>query len=158
MLRVLLILWLSCSVGTALAVVGSTAPLPFLSWTPVGSKPSLRQCSETDGPVTRLRGGCASGFGALMDDAKTWNPILLALIGTTFGWFMTALGSAMVVVHKLGLSESSYRKARSPKPRLPPRPLLLLRCREHGSGPLYSDARFHARRLWWRHDRSLGGP
>lgn len=45
-----------------------------------------------------------------MDNAKTWNPILLALIGTTFGWFMTALGSAMVVVHKLGLSESSYRK------------------------------------------------
>jgi len=32
------------------------------------------------------------------------------LIGTTFGWFMTALGSAMVVVHGLGLNEAAYRK------------------------------------------------
>ena len=63
-----------------------------------------------DGPVARLRGGCANGFSAILEDAKTWNPILLAFIGTSFGWFMTALGSAAVIVHGLGLSEASYRK------------------------------------------------
>ena len=105
------LLWsfLLCSVGTAHLVVGTAAPLSWMS----GPKPPLlRQCSALDGPVARLRGGCASGFSAYIEDAMTWNPILLALIGTTFGWFMTALGSAMVVVHGLGLSEVSYRKAR----------------------------------------------
>ena len=105
-------LWLSCSLGTAHLVVGTAAPLSGLPWMSGPKPPLLRQCSEKDGPVTRLRGGCVSGFSALIDDAKTWNPILLALIGTTFGWFMTALGSAMVVVHGLGLNEAAYRKAR----------------------------------------------
>ena len=80
-------------------VVGTAAPM---SWMSSPKPPLLRQCSALDGPVARLRGGCASGFSAYIEDAMTWNPILLALIGTTFGWFMTALGSAMVVVHGLG--------------------------------------------------------
>ena len=111
MQRSTFLLWsfLLCSVGTAHLVVGTAAPLSWMS----GPKPPLlRQCSALDGPVARLRGGCASGFSAYIEDAMTWNPILLALIGTTFGWLMTALGSAMVVVHGLGLSEVSYRKAR----------------------------------------------
>ena len=77
---------------------------------PTSPAPALRQCNEADGPVARLRGGCANGFSAILEDAKTWNPILLAFIGTSFGWFMTALGSAAVIVHGLGLSEASYRK------------------------------------------------
>ena len=111
---------LLCSVGTAHLVVGS-APLSWMS----GPKPPLlRECSALDGPVARLRGGCASGFSSYIEDAKTWNPILLALIGTTFGWFMTALGSALVVVHGLGLSEVRYRKVRSTghRPAAPPPP------------------------------------
>ena len=77
---------------------------------PTSPAPALRQCNEADDPVARLRGGCAHGFSAILEDAKTWNPILLAFIGTSFGWFMTALGSAAVIVHGLGLSEASYRK------------------------------------------------
>ena len=102
-------------------VVGTAAPM---SWMSSPKPPLLRQCSALDGPVARLRGGCASGLSGYIDNAKTWNPILLALIGTTFGWFMTALGSAMVVVHGLGLSEVAYRKARltRPSPRRPRRP------------------------------------
>ena len=78
-----------------------------------------RQCSESDDPALRLRGGgCApvGGLTGLLRDARSWNPILLAFIGTSFGWLMTALGSAAVVVHSFGLSEASYRKA-------PPLPL-----------------------------------
>ena len=117
-------------------VVGTAAPM---SWMSSPKPPLLRQCSALDGPVARLRGGCASGLSGYIDNAKTWNPILLALIGTTFGWFMTALGSAMVVVHGLGLSEVSYRKARltRPPPRRPRRPCrpLLPRHRERDAAP-----------------------
>ena len=128
------LLWslLLCSVGTAHLVAGS-APLSWMS----GPKPPLlRECSALDGPVARLRGGCASGFSSYIEDAKTWNPILLALIGTSFGWLMTALGSAVVVVHGLGLSDLSYRKVRSTAHRpaartRPPRP----RHREPGAAP-----------------------
>ena len=118
------LLWslLLCSVGTAHLLAGS-APLSWMS----GPKPPLlRECSALDGPVARLRGGCASGFSSYIEDAKTWNPILLALIGTSFGWLMTALGSAVVAVHGLGLSDLSYRKVRStahrPAARTPPPP------------------------------------
>ena len=43
-------------------------------------------------------------------DLADMHPVLLALLGTSFGWFMTALGSAAVVIHKLGLDEKTYRK------------------------------------------------
>ena len=36
--------------------------------------------------------------------------MLLGFLGTSFGWFMTALGSAAVIIHRLGLPESTYRK------------------------------------------------
>ncbi len=64
----------------------------------------------------RLRGGAAcADSGALtcptlFSEMKTWHPVLLALLGTSFGWFMTALGSAAVVVHRLGLPDKTYRK------------------------------------------------
>ena len=68
-------------------------------------------CVDTD--VARLRGGLcvpAEGSGSLLAGLHTWHPVLLALLGTGFGWFMTALGSAAVVIHRLGLPEAQYRK------------------------------------------------
>ena len=41
---------------------------------------------------------------------KEWHPVLLAFLGTSFGWLMTALGSASVIVHRLDLPEATYRK------------------------------------------------
>ena len=43
-------------------------------------------------------------------EVRAWHPVLLALLGTGFGWFMTALGSAAVLIHRLGLDEAMYRK------------------------------------------------
>ena len=36
--------------------------------------------------------------------------MLLALLGTSFGWFMTALGAAAVIIKRLGLPEPLFRK------------------------------------------------
>ena len=46
----------------------------------------------------------------MLDGVKDWHPVFLAFLGTSFGWLMTALGAAGVVIHKFGFSESTYRK------------------------------------------------
>ena len=38
-----------------------------------------------------MAGTCES---AALREVKEWHPVLLALLGTSFGWFMTALGAA----------------------------------------------------------------
>ena len=69
-----------------------------------------RTCDAGEAPL-RLRGGAASCEPAsLVERAKTWHPVLLALLGTSFGWFMTALGSAAVIINMLGLKEEQYRR------------------------------------------------
>ena len=60
--------------------------------------------------LSRLRGGNACRVLPPLSEVRTWHPVLLALLGTSFGWFMTALGSAAVVIQKLGLDERLYRK------------------------------------------------
>jgi hypothetical protein len=70
--------------------------------------PPLQSCANPR--HTRLRGGdCIPSEGAL-DALKDWHPVLLALLGTCFGWFMTALGAACVVIKRLGLPEELFRK------------------------------------------------
>jgi len=79
--------------------------------TPRGPPGTPPVCMDTDA-TARLRGGAcvpAEGEG-LLASLQTWHPVLLALLGTGFGWFMTALGSAAVVIHRLGLPEAQYRK------------------------------------------------
>ena len=99
-----------CFCVTTAAHFGAVAPaITASSWWGGSDSTALRQCKESDSPALRLRGGCASP-GGLLEDLRTWNPILLAFIGTSFGWLMTALGSAAVIVHKLGVSEQAYRK------------------------------------------------
>lgn len=65
----------------------------------------------------RLRGGGGAGCPSSAAPPSTffsgiseWHPVLLAFLGTSFGWFMTALGSAAVVLHQFGLPERTYRK------------------------------------------------
>jgi ZIP family zinc transporter len=73
-----------------------------------------QQCSWGASLAARLRGGSCEVAPAeepsLFGRVQTWHPVLLALLGTTFGWFMTALGAAGVVIHQLGLAEKEYRK------------------------------------------------
>lgn len=68
------------------------------------------QCSTVEPvaptPWWDLRGGVS----VTVESAREWHPVLLAFLGTSFGWLMTALGSAAVVIHRLGLPESAYRK------------------------------------------------
>ena len=71
--------------------------------------------ARTNTPWWQLRGGngpaCpppAAPFS--LESMRTMHPVLLAFLGTSFGWFMTALGSAAVIVHKFGLDEKMYRK------------------------------------------------
>ena len=83
--------------------------------------PLQKTCSAFDHAAARLRGGVcmagtsaglapATGYAAMLDEIKTWHPVMLGFLGTCFGWFMTALGSAAVVIHHLGLPEDTYRK------------------------------------------------
>lgn len=81
----------------------------------------VQQCLDKS-PLAKLRGGTcvtegvdsslfeSSRFAAL----EAWHPVLLALLGTSFGWFMTALGAAAVVIKRLGLPEPIFRKEREP--------------------------------------------
>lgn len=80
-----------------------------------------RQCISSGDKVglwCRLRGGSGSCQACApsvpppfsFSQVREWHPVLLAFLGTSFGWFMTALGAAAVAIHKLGLSESTYRK------------------------------------------------
>ena len=55
-----------------------------------------------------LRGGASPPCPRV--PIKEWHPVLLAFLGTSFGWLMTALGSASVIVHRLDLPEATYRK------------------------------------------------
>ena len=87
-----------------------------------GAKPPLRpqQCVAgassavtTPRPWWQLRGGFSSPAPACPParvPLKDWHPVLLAFLGTSFGWFMTALGSAAVAIHRLNLPEKTYRK------------------------------------------------
>jgi hypothetical protein len=92
-------------------VVGGNKVSP----SPRGPAPPLQQqCSTLEHAVSRVRGGSCEPVeattGALFEELKGWHPVLLGFLGTSFGWFMTALGSAAVVVHHLGLPETAYRK------------------------------------------------
>jgi hypothetical protein len=78
---------------------------PSLQRTP---PPLTGECTSDD--IHRLRGGAFSAEDGMLGELRTWHPVLLALLGTGFGWFMTALGSAAVVIHKIGLGDRSYRK------------------------------------------------
>jgi zinc transporter 11 len=65
--------------------------------------------------ILGLRGGstgvpCPPPPTGLLESVKSWHPVLLAFMGTFFGWFMTALGSAAVAVHYVGLGEQDFRK------------------------------------------------
>lgn len=77
---------------------------------------SSRQCAEASATWwLTLRGGSAEACAAaaaptMAASIKQLHPVVLALLGTSFGWFMTALGSAAVVIERLGLSEAAYRK------------------------------------------------
>ena len=51
---------------------------------------------------------CASAQGVLTGEHAGMHPVLLALLGTSFGWFMTALGSAAVIIHRFGIKEKTY--------------------------------------------------
>ena len=83
------------------------------------SRPAIvlqRQC-DAAAALGELRGGGAAGCdpattaaAAVPTGIAAMHPVLLALLGTSFGWFMTALGSAAVVIHKLGLDENTYRR------------------------------------------------
>jgi hypothetical protein len=101
----------------SLAVATSTPPNAVksrLAATPV------QQCRDTS-PVAKLRGGTCVAEGGDSDRLtamEAWHPVLLALIGTSFGWFMTALGAAAVVIKRLGLPEPIFRKER--QTHLPP--------------------------------------
>ena len=92
-------------------------------FSPVAPALPHQQCivnpGTADGLWCRLRGGgdtceaCSPTAPippSFLNDVRDWHPVLLAFLGTSFGWFMTALGSAAVIIHKLGLSESTYRK------------------------------------------------
>ncbi|KAL1528945.1 hypothetical protein AB1Y20_010267 [Prymnesium parvum] len=79
--------------------------------------PALRHCSVLDHAAARLRGGACltepprlASEPPLSERMRTWHPVLLGLLGTCFGWFMTALGAATVVVHHLGLPDAVYRR------------------------------------------------
>ena len=88
------------------AVVGAGRPTPFsLSRTPPSASPTLPHCLESE---ARLRGGACGS--EMLASLESWDPIMLALLGTGFGWFMTALGSSIVVIHRFGLPERAYRK------------------------------------------------
>ncbi|EOD21988.1 hypothetical protein EMIHUDRAFT_352521 [Emiliania huxleyi CCMP1516] len=69
------------------------------------------QCFDTS-PAAKLRGGSIAGTceSAALREVKEWHPVLLALLGTSFGWFMTALGAAAVIIKRLGLPEPLFRK------------------------------------------------
>jgi len=90
--------------------VGCGADWPLRPSAKTPATPAPQTCAEGD--FQRLRGGdCALAtdlgrLGALSD----WHPVLLALLGTGFGWLMTALGSAAVVIHVLNIPERQYRK------------------------------------------------
>ena len=43
----------------------------------------------------------AGSAGSLLEEVKTWHPVLLGFLGTCFGWGTTALGSAGVIIHHL---------------------------------------------------------
>ena len=102
-----------------LAVAGLAAGGPFTPALPQQQQQCSSHQSAAENLWCRLRGG-GSCFDCtppapvapptLLSTVKTWHPVLLALLGTSFGWFMTALGSAATVIHKLGLSETTYRK------------------------------------------------
>ena len=103
-LRVLL-----CTALFLLAAAGPFSPaLPHQQCIMPGASASL---------WCRLRGGdaCATCTAppvppSMFGSVRSWHPVLLAFLGTSFGWFMTALGSAAVIVHQLGLSETTHRK------------------------------------------------
>ena len=72
-------------------------------------------CDAAQAPWWQLRGGatpCAApppkAFS--LESMRGMHPVLLALLGTSFGWFMTALGSAAVIIHRFGIKEKTYRK------------------------------------------------
>lgn len=124
--------------GAVLAAGRVATPWPWLAWWPCATHQSQHQSqnpppasathllwsarappqclllASLEGgaciPVSRCVRVCRAGEGGVLNELRTWHPVLLALLGTGFGWFMTALGSAAVVIKKLGLGERSYRK------------------------------------------------
>ena len=84
-----------------------------------GQSYSVSHCSAGRKPP-RPSGGppfsaCEEGAQAtlpppasLIESVKSWHPVLLAFLGTFFGWFMTALGSGAVVINYAGLGEQDF--------------------------------------------------
>ena len=72
--------------------------------------PPLQQCNDASWWITSLRGGAVPSCPPSPVPLREWHPVLLAFLGTSFGWFMTALGSAAVIIHRLALPETTYRK------------------------------------------------
>lgn len=93
---------------------------PTSSWAkpPTSPNPILRSsaaCAAANAAEQSwwltLRGGAAPPCPSPSPlPLQEWHPVLLAFLGTSFGWLMTALGSAAVVIHRLGLPETAYRK------------------------------------------------
>ena len=95
------------------------ASLPQLSANgrvgPHAPPPRLRHCSLLKHAPLRLRGGlCLLESPAAVEPptirAEMLHPVVLGLLGTCFGWLMTALGSAAVLIHRLRLPEAVYRR------------------------------------------------
>ena len=114
--RVLALAMMAPSLGP-IAVAAKPGPaIPAPAYGPLlrPTVPRAKQCTSAASPWwLTLRGGaapssCPTPTGSL--PLRDWHPVLLALLGTSFGWLMTALGSAAVVVHRLGLPDVTYRK------------------------------------------------
>ena len=109
--------WALVIVLLSLAASSGSAPSssrPVLQRQPHCSAEQEASKTEWWPSLLSLRGGSAGvpcpPPASLIEPVKSWHPVLLAFLGTFFGWFMTALGSAAVIIQRLNLPETAYRK------------------------------------------------
>ena len=101
---------LAVLVALLLVVSGGRPPTTKLR----GSQAPARTCTSEDSAALRLRGGCMAEVSRFsLQRLEESHPVVLAVLGTGFGWLMTALGAAAVVINRLGLAETLYRKVRT---------------------------------------------
>ena len=109
--------WALVIVLLSLAASSGSAPSssrPVLQRQPHCSAEQEASKTEWWPSLLSLRGGSAGvpcpPPASLIESVKSWHPVLLAFLGTFFGWFMTALGSGAVVINYAGLGEQDFRK------------------------------------------------